>query len=168
MAVRRRPTFIEYKVSGFLRRKRGRDVLRAIDRGMLEAGRQMVPVVQRFTPVDRGFLKQSYQVRRTSNPRRLIISSTSPPGKVGAMETGRRPGTFPPVAAIRAWVARKLKVAPKDIPRVAFLVGRKIAMEGIQVPLVKSGLGAMFRRAIAALGPNFIGRQVTLAVRRLK
>lgn len=48
------------------------------------------------------------------------------------VELGRRPNSgFPPVDAMREWVARKLGVAAGLVNSVAFLVGRKIADDGI-------------------------------------
>lgn len=50
------------------------------------------------------------------------------------MEDGRRPGRFPPVDAMIAWVTRKRKdfgIKKSEIPSVAFLVGRAISRRGI-------------------------------------
>lgn len=46
-----------------------------------------------------------------------------------AVELGTKPH-FPPVEALEDWVKQKLGVADKDVPRVAFLVARKISLTG--------------------------------------
>ena len=180
MPVRVKPTFIEITVTGFLKRKRGPDILRAIENGMVESAKKAIPVIQGFTPVFQGFLKKSYQVNFRKAPRRALVVSTSPPGKVGSMEAGRR-GVggplvresysgigMPPPGPIRRWVASKLNVEAKDINSVAFLVARKIAIKGIRIPLVISKKGAMFSRAIQKLGARFFGNVVTRKISRLR
>lgn len=64
------------------------------------------------------------------------------------IESGRRPGSFPPVDAIRRWIQVKPIVPKRDsngrLPtqnQLAFLIGRKIATEGIEpVPVMKDAL----------------------------
>jgi len=169
MPAQTTPTFISIKPTGFLARKRGKDVLAAIERGMLLGARLAVPTVKTFTPEDRGFLKDSYQVQFVKRPRRALITSTSPPGKVGSMESGRGANKrFPPVGAIRRWVERKLNVAEDKIKQVAFLVGRKIARLGIQTPLKISGKGAMFRRTVDHLGGKFFANIIRDQVNQLR
>lgn len=47
------------------------------------------------------------------------------------VEDGRRPGQkMPPPKALELWVNRKMGVLGADIPKVAFLVARKIAVRG--------------------------------------
>jgi hypothetical protein len=50
------------------------------------------------------------------------------------MEHGRKPGKFPPMAAIRKWIDDKGIIA-ENITRnsLAFLIARKIAREGTQI-----------------------------------
>ena len=51
------------------------------------------------------------------------------------MEDGRRPGTFPPVDAMRRWVFLKrgaLGISVKQVNSVAFLIGRSISKKGIK------------------------------------
>ena len=49
------------------------------------------------------------------------------------LNTGRAPGKFPPVQAIREWVQSKLGVSEAEANSVAYLVGRKIANEGTAI-----------------------------------
>ena len=50
------------------------------------------------------------------------------------LEYGRGSGKFPPVTAMRDWVRTKLGVTePKEVNRIAYLVGRKIATEGTAI-----------------------------------
>lgn len=46
------------------------------------------------------------------------------------VEYGRRAGRFPPLADIRAWARKKLRVEDKRLNSAAFLIGRKIARKG--------------------------------------
>jgi len=169
MPVRSRPTFIDIRLQGFLRKKRGRDVLRAIEEGMVDAAVQAIPTVEAFTPEYRGLLKGSYAVNFRKGPRRALIVSSSPPEKVATMEEGRRPGArFPPPGPITAWVAATINPPAKKLKSVAFLVARKIAQFGIEIPLKVSGLGGMFRRTVAVLGGRFFALIIKLHVDRLK
>ena len=67
----------------------------------------------------------------------VSLSGHSVAGVVGTpleygevVETGRRPGKFPPLAPIELWVRRKLGVPDAEARGVAFLVARKIARVG--------------------------------------
>lgn len=57
---------------------------------------------------------------------------------VGALDKGRRPGKFPPVQVIRDWVASKLGITGQENSSIAFLVGRKISIEGTNIYKNKS------------------------------
>lgn len=46
------------------------------------------------------------------------------------LERGRRPGAWPPRAAIALWVRRKLQVAEEEVESVAFLIQRAIGQRG--------------------------------------
>jgi hypothetical protein len=167
--VRTQPTFLSVEVKGFLSRKRGKDIRDAIERGMLNGARLALPRVKIFSPKDQTFLADGWYVAFQTRPRRAAqIVNTNTPAKVGAMERGRKPGKFPPPGPIRRWVQRKLGITGKAVKSVAFLVARKIATLGIQVPLLVSGKGAMLRRTVQFLGANFFGRLVTDEVAKLK
>ena len=47
------------------------------------------------------------------------------------IEEGRAPGRFPPPDKILAWVQRNLLLAGAEARSAAFLIGRKIARQGI-------------------------------------
>ena len=50
------------------------------------------------------------------------------------LDKGRKPGKFPPVKNMRDWVRTKLGITePKELARVAYLVGRKISREGTSI-----------------------------------
>jgi len=169
MSATAAPTFIDIRVSGWLKKKRSRDVLWAIENGMLLGARLAVPRVRSFTPVDRTFLINGWQVNMRKRPRRVMIVNTNAPGKVGAMERGRRAGAkFPPVGAIRGWVNRKLGLTGSKMRSVAYLIGRKIHLRGIKVPLQVSGKGAMLARTVRFLGAGFFANIVANEVRRLR
>lgn len=48
------------------------------------------------------------------------------------VEYGRKPGKAPPPGVLDRWVRLKLKVPPKEVRSVSYLVGQKIAKEGIK------------------------------------
>jgi hypothetical protein len=181
MPVATAPKFIEIKVDGFLARKRGREVLRAIERGMLQGARQAIPTIKRFTPVASGFLRDNYQINFRRGPRRALI--TNPATYVGVMELGRRPNRRrPPIGPIMAWVTRKLGVPANEVRGVAFAIARNIGTFGIGVTrgrrnftgkfvpslVRRTGKGNMFTRAVRKLGADFFGRKVAQEVARLK
>lgn len=56
-----------------------------------------------------------------------IVSSEFYPS---LFEQGREPGKFPPITAIKQWVAQRFGLNGKELDRVAFLVARKIAQKG--------------------------------------
>ena len=166
-------SFADIRVTGFLRKKRGKDMVRAVERGMLEGGRRAIINIQGKTPISTGNLKVSYQLTFRMNPRRVRI--TSPLTYVGVMERGRRPGRKrPPPGPIRAWVKRKFFVVEEKANKaLAFLIGRAIGEKGIKVFRTTGlkhnrGKGAMFFRALQDLGVNFFGRIVRDEISRLR
>lgn len=181
MTVRAAPTFIDIRVTGFLARKRGREVLAAIERGMQKGATEAIPVVQSFTPVNTGYLRGSYQINFRRNPRRTLI--VSPAAYAGVMALGRRPGRrWPPIGPLQAWVMTKLGVSAEKSRGVAFAVARNIGLFGIGVTrgrrnfkgkwipslIRRTGKGNMFARAVRKLGAAFFGRKITQEVARLR
>jgi len=167
MATTAEATFLQWRISGGLARRRSPDILKAIERALLRAGRETIPVIQTFTPVFRGFLKQSYQVNLLLRPRRMQVTSTSPPGKIGAMEEGRRAG-MPPVLPLIAWVKKAFGVRGKKATSAAWAVATKMKSNGIVVPLKVSNLGGMFRRSLKLLGARFYSTRVKIELDLLK
>lgn len=96
---------------------------------------QGVGLAQARSPIDQGFYRNSITSKVTKAGDGVIegqIYSTAAPIVVEVIENGRKPGRFPPVDIIRAWVGRKFAIADLKIRNsVAYLVGRKIAMRGI-------------------------------------
>lgn len=60
----------------------------------------------------------------------LIIEGLA---RVLFVEFGRRPGKFPDLDAIKAWVKSKLNVEEEQVDTVAYLVGKKIQDEGTDI-----------------------------------
>ncbi len=93
--------------------------------------------VTRFGPVNAsGALAASLRVavEATATGYRLSLYGAS---YALALEYGRRPGKFPPLLAIRQWIADKGLVPRPDakgravsVNSLAYLIGRKIAKEG--------------------------------------
>ena len=48
----------------------------------------------------------------------------------GALQFGRKPGKFPPIAAIEQWIQDKRIISDIPIRSLAYLIARKIAKEG--------------------------------------
>jgi len=161
---------IQFRIPpGRFSRTRQRQFIIAIQRGMLAAAEKAIPVIQSFTPVFRGNLKNSYQVRFQGRPTRVRI--VSPLAYANVMELGRRPGSRrPPPGPIRAWVRQKLRVAANRVNAVAFLVARKIGERGIKIKgagglIARTGKGAMFERALKKLGSRHFKNEIAAAVR---
>jgi hypothetical protein len=76
------------------------------------------------------------------------------------VEGGRKPGTFPPVDAIRKWIEVKPIVPRPDkngrlptIEQLSFLIGRKIATQGIPAtPALKLSLDSVYQQMVTAVG----------------
>lgn len=57
------------------------------------------------------------------------------PAYIYQMEDGRRPGTMPPISAIKQWIKDKNANAGTDIPEeAAYAIAYVIKRDGIQVP----------------------------------
>ncbi len=78
---------------------------------------------------------------------------------IGALDEGRSPGKFPPVDAIRDWVAQKLGISGNENNSIAYLVGRKIANEGTSIYQNKN-LGIELE-SIVDMGIELIKKRVT-------
>jgi hypothetical protein len=58
-----------------------------------------------------------------------VISNSAPNSKYRAL--GRDAGKFPPLEPLKDWVlAKGITTSPKQVDRVAYLIGRKISQEG--------------------------------------
>ena len=78
---------------------------------------------------------------------------------IGALDEGRSPGRFPPVDAIRDWVARKLGISGNENNSIAYLIGRKIANEGTSIYQDKSK--GIELESIVDMGIKLIKKRVT-------
>lgn len=78
-----------------------------------------------------GDLKRGWEVKPTAfvNGEFLVRIINDTPFSLNRLE-GRKAGKAPPSSALESWVALKLRVPPKEVKRVAFLVARKIGREG--------------------------------------
>lgn len=59
----------------------------------------------------------------------VITNATTGYGPI--IEHGRRPGEFPPLAAIAAWAMRRLRLTEREAKRAAFPIARAIARRGL-------------------------------------
>jgi len=52
--------FISIRVTGFLAKRRGRQVLQAVERGLVNGAMAALPVVKSLTPLNTGYLRNSF------------------------------------------------------------------------------------------------------------
>ena len=78
---------------------------------------------------------------------------------IGALDECRSPGRFPPVDAIRNWVAQKLGISGNENNSIAYLIGRKIANEGTSIYQDKSK--GIELESIVDMGIKLIKKRVT-------
>ena len=78
---------------------------------------------------------------------------------IGALDKGRSPGRFPPVDAIRDWVAQKLGISGNENNSIAYLIGRKIANEGTSIYQDKSK--GIELESIVDMGIKLIKKRIT-------
>lgn len=102
-----------------------------IERSMLEALLLLEREIKDATPVGaHGLLRGSYTHALRGAARGEVVGEVgSPLNYALPVELGTKPH-FPPVAALRDWVEKKLGVDPARSASVAFLVARKIAKRG--------------------------------------
>lgn len=85
------------------------------------------------------------------------------PAYIYQMEDGRRPGTMPPISAIKQWIKDKNANAGTDIPEeAAYAIAYVIKRDGIKVPNEYNAGGV----ASKILTPELIKR-VTVEVNRI-
>lgn len=85
------------------------------------------------------------------------------PAYIRQMEDGRRPGTMPPVSAIRQWIRDKNANAGTDIPEgAAYAIACAIKRDGIKVPNEYNEGGVASR----ILSPELVKR-ITVEVNRI-
>lgn len=82
--------------------------------------------------------------------RELIVESDAgsvritAPHYVEQMEKGRKPGSFPPLSAIKKWITDKNRTAGTNIPEeAAFAIALTIKRQGIKVPNKYNGGGVV-------------------------
>jgi hypothetical protein len=105
-------------------------------RAAAEANARLLPAVQGRSPVDQGTFKGSLRAK-LEQPSPLVVNfgivSTDSPVKVEAIESGRKPGSFPNVNAMRALVRRKTGLTdPRKVNALAYVWGKTIKERGIK------------------------------------
>lgn len=118
------------------------EMLGAVEYSLNVAQSEIVP----RTPVDRGLLRGGVQTSITGQGIDLVGRVFNPLGYALPVEAGSRPH-FPPPEALEGWVRRVLRVAPKEVRGVAFLVARAIARRGTRPR-------EFFKRGFAAARPR--------------
>ena len=108
----------------------GKHFKSSLAHSMRVAGKQAVKLLRDNTYVkDRGGMMRGWKSEVKGLPA-LFVFNKQPYAHI--IELGRKPGSkFPPVEAIRGWVKRQINPPPTQLKSVAFLVGRKIATDGI-------------------------------------
>lgn len=98
------------------------------------------------TPVNLGLLRGSIGHAIFGSPPDFYGEVSTPILYAAPVEFGRRPGKWPPIGAIRAWVVRKQIATGDEADQVAFLIARAIGRRGTK--------GAhMFQKGFEASAP---------------
>jgi hypothetical protein len=119
--------FLRRKLQAFAREEQEK-ARRAMQGSVLIVEREIAPLMS----VDRGRMRNALSTRVLVTASRII-------GRIQianliyapVQERGRRPGTFPPLAPLEAWVRRKGIARGKGARRVAFLIARKQMRQGM-------------------------------------
>jgi len=108
-----------------------------IDRHTSRAMRATLDVVEESvsgeTPVNTGNLRNGWTTEIHGRPTAAFYEGKvmNPVSYALPVETGRKPGKWPPIDAIEMWVIRKLGIAAGAESRsVAFVIARKIGESG--------------------------------------
>lgn len=133
---------IEPKELGQWYRKLGPRMNKAALRGAKRGGLRAVAILQRATsaagPANPGGIGTGGAVN-TAFYKRAWKSEPTPTGVrvyngarySSIIESGRRPGKFPPLAVIRDWAQRRLGLSAEEAKRAAFPIARAIAKRGL-------------------------------------
>ena len=98
----------------------------------LEGAKACVPIVQEQTRAenmaDTGAFERGWRAKMVGHRPALVNLRPGAP----FIEYGRHPGKAPPPQVIYAWVVRKLGLHGAEARKAAFLIGRKIAENGLK------------------------------------
>lgn len=110
-----------------------REVFSEADEGLKKGGMKIIADAQQNLKANgsnnTGLLSNSGKTQRIDIGYDVGFFSRGK-GYAEYVEYGRRAGRFPPLADIRAWARKKLRVEDKRLNSAAFLIGRKIARKG--------------------------------------
>ncbi len=110
-----------------------REVFQEADAGLKKGGMKIIADAQQNLRTNgtnnTGLLSNSGKVQKIDVGYDIGFFSKGK-GYAEYVEYGRRAGRFPPLADIRAWARKKLRVEDKRLNSAAFLIGRKIARKG--------------------------------------
>lgn len=122
-------------------RKLGKRLPVACRRGALRGALRAVQTLQRATglvppaspygatgAVNTGFYKRAWKYEATPDGARVFNAANY----AAVIEYGRRPGRFPPSAAIVDWAQRRLGLTREQAKAAAFPIARAIAKRGLQ------------------------------------
>lgn len=110
-----------------------REVFMEADEGLKKGGMKIIADAQQNLKANgsnnTGLLSNSGKTQRIDAGYDVGFFSSGK-GYAEYVEYGRRAGRFPPLADIRAWTKKKLRVEERRLNSAAFLIGRKIARKG--------------------------------------
>lgn len=110
-----------------------REVFMEADEGLKKGGMKIIADAQRNLKANgsnnTGLLSNSGKTQKIDVGYDVGFFSKGK-GYAEYVEYGRRAGRFPPLADIRAWTKKKLRVEERRLNSAAFLIGRKIARKG--------------------------------------
>lgn len=84
------------------------------------------------TPVNTGALRGSWTKDIFGIPMNLHGIAMTPLAYGLPVETGRKPGTMPPVDAIKLWAKRKLNLSGDELDMAAWAIARHIGAHGTE------------------------------------
>ncbi len=114
------------------------------DRAMGEALAVLEGEIVGRTPVNTGFLRQSFGSTQRRTPMGIEGEVRSIATYAAPVEFGRLPGKMPPVDAIEYWVRRKLGITgDREARSAAYVIARAIGRKGTKPAyMVRDGLQA--------------------------
>lgn len=138
-----------------------RELENHIRKGAERGAEECIPILQRASRAagaDTGGFAAGWRFR--SSKRQLRFFNNRP--GAGFIENGRDPGKAPPPDVILGWVQRRMNITGPEARRVAYLIGRKIAENGLQGKHVLRKCSLAMRMAVR----RSIRRQLLEAWRR--
>lgn len=110
-----------------------REVFREADEGLKKGGMKIIADAQQNLRTNgtnyTGLLSNSGKTQKIDVGYDVGFFPSNK-GYAEAVEYGKKAGSFPPLAEIRAWAKKKLRIEERRLNSAAFFISRKIARKG--------------------------------------